>query len=51
MLVTILICILVVIVITALFLTAVNLGYKVKHSIDPVAHNTTNSNESNEVKK
>lgn len=37
-------CIIIVVVITGLFLTAVNWGYKVKHTIDEVSHenNTTN---------
>lgn len=45
----IIIAIFVIVIITALFLTAVNWGYKVKHTVDPITHK--DPEQTNEVKK
>lgn len=45
----IIIAIFVIVIITALFLTAVNWGYKVKQTVDPVTHHE--QEQTNEVKK
>lgn len=42
------IAIFVILIITALFLTAVNWGYKVKHTVDVITHH---NQEQSEVKK